>query len=149
MFPVTPWKLISIMVLITLQVYRSSTDSLSQHQLCSQCNCDETDESKVLNCNQRNLTEIPSLTGKYTNFSLLFFVNNFIKVVHQFPELRNVRELDLARNNITDIDDSAFKNLAGLNVLDLSYNRLKSEKLLPRIFQVCRMFKFFVFFARE
>lgn len=121
---------ISLLVLIT-RIRPNSTSTVSP-RLCSICSCQF---AGILGCESRNLTEIPSFTGKM-NFSLLFYHNNSIKSIHKFPELREVRELVLRDNEIVEIAEAAFKNLVNLVVLDLSHNKLNSEELQPRVFRV-------------
>jgi hypothetical protein len=90
----SPTIFISLFVLTALTVSEASAGSSPQSSssLCSLCNC--TSEM-LLDCDNRKLTEIPSLAGK-TKFSLVFFANNRLKRVRQFPKLENVRELVLS-----------------------------------------------------
>ena len=136
--PVIMWIFISLFVLIAGA--RQTSAGSTSPRLCSLCDCQFTG---ALACESRNISQIPSLTGK-ANFSLLFFHNNSIKFVRQFPKLRDVRELVLSNNAIADIEDSAFKNLINLVVLDLSHNLLNSEKLQPQVFRVCGLISCFI-----
>lgn len=59
------------------------------------------------------------------------------KIVHlkAFPKLPLLK-LSVTHNMIAKIDPACFKELGNLTELDLSFNHLTSEQLLPEVFQV-------------
>lgn len=115
----------SLLVRVALAA-RSTTES----GVCSVCECN----SKILNCSNRNISIVPPLKG-LTNATTISLDTNMLTHVPVFPEL-SAKILSLAHNEITDIDDSAFKNMASLVALDLSFNLISTDKFLPNIFRV-------------
>lgn len=63
------------------------------------------------------------------------FENNHLIHLKQFS-YSPINSLILRRNQITKIDERAFKELINLTELDLSYNSLTSEILKPNVFEV-------------
>lgn len=101
-----------------------------RESLCSICEC----KKKLLDCNYRNLSSLPSLKNA-SNFTTVSFAYNLLTQVSQFPK-SSIRLLSFGNNEIVRITDSAFANLAQLAVLDLSHNSLTTETLLPNVFRV-------------
>lgn len=62
------------------------------------------------------------------------FDNNGIGELTPFPPLK-IRYLSFRHNLIARIAKDTFKNLTVLEHLDLSYNRLTSEVLVPEVFE--------------
>lgn len=79
------------------------------------------DEWKTLNTNE-------------TGVDIVRFDNNGIAAVTAFPSLP-IRYLSFRHNLISRIEQQSFKNLTRLEHLDLSYNRLTSEVLMPEVFK--------------
>lgn len=98
--------------------------------ICSLCVC----EGNVLDCSNNSLTVVPdNLKNGNASIHILFEHNSIIRI-HKLPSLK-VRYLSFAYNAITQIDDSAFKNLYNLTKLDLSNNYLNSIGLQPNVFK--------------
>lgn len=60
---------------------------------------------------------------------------NLIRNVTAMAELP-VRVLNLSRCSIEFIENASFKDLQQMQVLDLSHNKLTTEKLSPHAFEV-------------
>lgn len=98
-------------------------------QCPSQCTC----EGSVVNCAGRQLTEIPANLPLYT--TILKLSDNRIRRLTAnglFKRLKHLVSLDLKRNQIEVIEDSAFVGANSLNELLLSENRIR--RLASRTF---------------
>lgn len=98
-------------------------------QCPTQCTC----EGSVVNCAGRQLTEIPSNLPLYT--TILKLSDNRIRRLPAnglFKRQKHLVSLDLKRNQIDVIEDSAFVGANALNELLLSENRIR--KLTSRTF---------------
>ncbi|XP_055527838.1 leucine-rich repeat neuronal protein 3-like [Wyeomyia smithii] len=106
--------------------------------LCSTCNCDAA--KKLFDCSSAklyklfNMTEWLTLNASGVATDTMLLDRNGIASVPQFP-LLDVKILDLSHNNISTIAKKAFIGLSNLEVLDLSYNMLTSNNLIPEIFE--------------
>ncbi|XP_076357600.1 leucine-rich repeat neuronal protein 1-like [Tachypleus tridentatus] len=96
------------------------------------CNCSQRFSSglkaKVLtvNCSYKNLKNAPLGIPSKTQ-SLFLSGNRFIDIFNKLPELPQLMELDLSRNNIKRLGrGTIFQNFAHLKVLDLSNNKFKT-----------------------
>lgn len=67
-------------------------------------------------------------------YEAVIFNNNELSNLKAFPVLR-ITKLDLAYNKIDKLEDNLIKNLENLEILDLSYNRLTSTALTPKVFE--------------
>ena len=109
-------------------------------------------ESSSLDCANRNLSAIPSLTSINANITYIDLQNNLINELQSstfsglnqlfsinlninrlhnitgspFLGLASLAELVIANNNLTSLDVTAFKGLHNLWILDLSKNKLLS-----------------------
>ncbi|XP_043502287.1 leucine-rich repeats and immunoglobulin-like domains protein 3 [Polistes fuscatus] len=99
--------------------------------LCTICSCG----SKLVNCSERNLTNtfIAEQWPKTPIDEITFMKNTLIHIT-PFPSIV-VQRLILRQNQITKIDNSAFKNIINLTELDLSHNQLTTEILIPHVFE--------------
>lgn len=91
-------------------------------QCPSQCVC----EGSVINCSGRQLTEIPTNLPLYT--TILKLSDNHIRRLPAnglFKRLKHLISLDLKRNQIEVIEDSAFVGANNLNELILSENKIR------------------------
>ena len=60
-----------------------------------------------------------------------------------------VKVLNLSHCSISYIENASFKDLQQMEVLDLSHNKLTTEKLSPHAFEVSSFTLFFVWQARQ
>lgn len=82
----------------------------------------------------RNKIELFSLNQRIISLRICSLDNNLIRNVTIFPKLA-IRVLNLRENKIDTIARYAFRDLAQLEVLDLSTNRLTFESLRPEVFE--------------
>ncbi|XP_014614936.1 PREDICTED: leucine-rich repeat neuronal protein 2-like, partial [Polistes canadensis] len=90
---------------------------------------------KLVNCSERNLTSTFD-AGQWPKTSIdeITFMKNILIHIKPFPSIV-VQRLILRQNQITRIDNSAFKNIVNLTELDLSHNQLTTENLSPHVFE--------------
>lgn len=67
-------------------------------------------------------------------FDFILLNNNHISKIDVMPEYP-VALIDLSYNSITEIVDGAFSKFIDLELLNLAYNKLQSEKLTQHIFR--------------
>lgn len=98
--------------------------------ICSLCEC----KANLLDCSKKTISKLPSF-GNETDAIAVTFAHCSFNNVRQLPKLA-VRNLSFAFNDIVKLDDAAFMNLASLQSLDLSFNLLTADSLLPNVFRV-------------
>ncbi|KAI4500047.1 hypothetical protein M0802_004917 [Mischocyttarus mexicanus] len=99
--------------------------------LCTICSCG----SILVNCSQRNLNNtFEDVQWPKTPISEITFITNKLVHIKPFPSVI-IQKLILRQNQITKIDNCAFKNIVNLTELDLSHNQLTTENLKPQIFE--------------
>ncbi|XP_015181798.1 PREDICTED: leucine-rich repeat neuronal protein 1-like [Polistes dominula] len=99
--------------------------------LCTICSC----ASKLVNCSERNLTNtFEVVQWPKTSIDEITFIKNTLVHIKPFPSVV-IQRLILRQNQITTIDNSAFKNIVNLTELDLSHNQLITENLNPHVFE--------------
>ena len=101
----------------------------SAQDVCSVCVCREE-----VDCSNLRMSSLPSLEKAASATSINFAHCSFDRI-QQLPKLA-VQNLSFAHNEVVKIDDAAFKNLASLQSLDLSFNFLTSDSLLPNVMRV-------------
>ncbi|KAM5152673.1 leucine-rich repeat-containing protein 3-like [Mantella aurantiaca] len=91
------------------------------------CQCSDNTGGIVVHCSSRNLDEIP-IDLPMDTVSLKLDANRIHQVPNNaFKDLTYLQELDLSKNSIEKIEQSAFKGVAdGLRLLDLSGNQIHS-----------------------
>ncbi len=68
--------------------------------------------------------------------TLKFDHNQLTNLNIQIPALKfNVKTIDLSRNKISKIMNAFFKNLDGLEEINLGYNQLETKNLEPEVFE--------------
>lgn len=78
--------------------------------------------------------EWQNLTMAKDKFKIIKFDHNKISRIDMMPEYP-VEYVELSHNQITDIANGAFGNFKNLTLLNLSHNKLKSEKLTAHTFK--------------
>ena len=99
--------------------------------LCTVCNC----TGDIISCEDRNLTHrFEDSQWPNASISVASFKGNSIANVKAFPKIA-IEKLILRGNNVTKIENAAFKQLINLTELDLSHNQLTTENLQPQAFE--------------
>ncbi|CAB3253601.1 unnamed protein product [Arctia plantaginis] len=119
--------------------------NLAQETNVESAPCDisiQDDNSVILNCSRRNISEIPDNWPERINsldkdgHVLIRFFNNSITNLSQLPPVMGTRvALIFKCNEIVDIEDDAFSNIEGLVYLDLSNNNITGDVLRSEIFR--------------
>ncbi|XP_020292276.1 leucine-rich repeat neuronal protein 2-like isoform X2 [Pseudomyrmex gracilis] len=109
----------------------SSGTTSKSASLCIVCTCTDG----YIDCSNRSL-ENHFEESEWSNVTVteISFEHNRLVHVTPFPKII-VEKLILRMNQISRIDNQAFKELVNLTELDLSHNQLKSEYLSPHIFE--------------
>ncbi|XP_047345545.1 leucine-rich repeat neuronal protein 2-like isoform X1 [Vespa velutina] len=99
--------------------------------LCTICSCG----LNFVNCTQRNLNNTfeDAQWPKQPIVEISFRKNKLVHI-KPFPSVV-IERLILRQNQITRIDNSAFKKIINLTELDLSHNELTTENLKPQVFE--------------
>ncbi|KAK2580065.1 hypothetical protein KPH14_012349 [Odynerus spinipes] len=99
--------------------------------LCTVCIC----ASNFVNCTDRGLNStFEEVQWPKTPIAEISFKGNHLVHVTPFPAVV-ISNLILRQNHITIIDNCAFKKIVNLTSLDLSHNELRTEKLIPQVFE--------------
>lgn len=69
------------------------------------------------------------------SYEIINYSHNNINNLTRFPSLSTVKTLDLSHNDIQAIEPLAFHDLDGLEILDLSNNRIDSTALKQEVFE--------------
>lgn len=93
-----------------------------------------------VNCTKRNLNNTFE-DAQWPNQPIVEISFRKNKLVHikPFPSVI-IEKLILRENQITRIDNRAFKKIINLAELDLSHNELTTENLKPQVFEVIYLF---------
>lgn len=132
-------KKICLLILISLAICQAEDNkNVLDTKICKTCRCNKDD--KLIDCSKLNLTQLftaedwTAINNTDMVINKLDLSNNKIEKVTQFAEI-GVIHLDLSLNQISNIEESAFKFLKNLEILDLSKNLLTSDSLKPEKFQ--------------
>ena len=103
------------------------------------CTCSETNNIRIVECNNAGLKEVPNFTflKQYQIIDSILLNGNQITDIksYAFAEL-SVRKINLSNNSISNIYSRAFDTLNGLEDLDLSINpEIRSVPPAIRTFQ--------------
>lgn len=117
---------------------RQSPPKAPKHKVCATCSCDP--KTKTINCaaiqlfNLFTIDEWQMLNTTESPVDTVSFENNGIAEITPFPTL-SIRHLSFRHNRIERIAKQTFKNLTLLEHLDLSFNQLTSNALVPEVFE--------------
>ncbi|XP_063709861.1 leucine-rich repeat transmembrane protein FLRT3-like [Culicoides brevitarsis] len=127
--------LITLVLSSVLLVTKAADNDL---KICQKCKCDRS--NRTLDCSSRQLTTLfddadwKALNSSGFDFDTVNFAGNAITNVTQLPQLP-IKFLDISHNGISAFARRAFLNLELLETLDLSYNQIKSDALIPEVFE--------------
>ncbi|KAJ8309807.1 hypothetical protein KUTeg_011672 [Tegillarca granosa] len=104
---------------------KRANDKLQLAKMCKECPASCQCANREINCNGQRLTSVPSVLQQY-NYDKLDLSNNFLTVIgpDAFAPF-GVKEILLSHNNITHIENYAFRGLENkVEKLDISNNKL-------------------------
>ncbi|XP_026673875.1 leucine-rich repeat neuronal protein 3-like [Ceratina calcarata] len=109
----------------------NKTEEVVKPNLYTVCNF----TGDIIDCDNKNLTNhFEDSQWPNKSMPIMLFKNNSLVHVKAFPKV-GIKKLILQHNEITSIDDRAFKQIINLTELDLSYNYLTGEALRPSVFE--------------
>ena len=118
-----------LLVLLTTLCSHVNGDTVPRPSCPIKCLCD----SSRVDCNYRELTEIPQLP--INTESITMIGNNITRIrARSFSEVPNLTEIHLRDNNIRSIDERAFEGLGLLRNLTLHEDLLSFESRVFRFF---------------
>lgn len=112
-----------------------------ENVICKKCNCDA--KTKTIECSNLGLekmftTEEWAVVNATDNvYEILKFDHNLLENIDvPFPALKfPVKIVNFRHNKINQITKKAFGDLKYLEEIDLSFNKLTSDKLKPEVFE--------------
>ncbi|GLV42567.1 tollo [Carabus blaptoides fortunei] len=81
-----------------------------------------------LNLRDNKLTtfDVEKVLGSSTTIELLYLSENLLTTISTFPTLPKMRAMAFEKNAIATIESKCFANLKNLEIVELSFNKLKS-----------------------
>jgi len=120
-----------LLVLLTTLCTNVSGDTVPRPRCPIVCLC----ERRRVDCNYRDITEIPQLPINTEIVTIENSINNITRIrARAFSEVPNLTEITLRDNNIRSIDERAFEGLGLLRSLTLHEDLLSIESGVFRFF---------------
>ncbi|CAH1968922.1 unnamed protein product [Acanthoscelides obtectus] len=119
-----------LIVIITF-IYLCSADGVFQNSshICDTCNCHETENEFILNCVDKRFTHVLADWPHHNKSLIADFSYNNISTLEKLPTSNYSVRLMFDHCNIKSLEPGILVNVVKVELLDLSYNLLTTEKI--------------------